>query len=301
MSNEKTYTCVCGRVFNNPQAFNGHKSHCIKHNIEKYGSTEYLKSVETRRHSDAQAKTIVSTYKRKKEEKLQAWISEKHTCETCGKILTSYWGSGRFCSVICSRRRKHCEETKKRISNSIVRRNIKLQICKNCGQQFWTSSSYRKFCNSNCKDDYNNYCKLKALYRKSVKTLYYEQCRFQFSIGDFNLLTQGKDTLLLKGAYSAPNRGNNIDGFTRDHRISKDYGYRNRIDPYIISHPCNCEVMTQEENFNKRSSNSTTLEELYQAIISFDKVYGEYPNKINYVGLDMFVGSSLIESAIQFS
>lgn len=76
MSNEKTYTCVCGRVFNNPQAFNGHKSHCIKHNIEKYGSTEYLKSVETRRHSDAQAKTIVSTYKRKKEEKLQAWISE---------------------------------------------------------------------------------------------------------------------------------------------------------------------------------------------------------------------------------
>lgn len=71
MSNEKTYTCVCGRVFNNPQAFNGHKSHCIKHNIEKYGSTEYLKSVETRRHSDAQAKTIVSTL----EELYQAIVS----------------------------------------------------------------------------------------------------------------------------------------------------------------------------------------------------------------------------------
>ena len=27
----KTYTCICGKTFDNPQKFNGHKSNCIIH------------------------------------------------------------------------------------------------------------------------------------------------------------------------------------------------------------------------------------------------------------------------------
>lgn len=30
------------------------------------------------------------------------WLLEKHKCEFCGKIMTEYYGSGRFCSRKCS-------------------------------------------------------------------------------------------------------------------------------------------------------------------------------------------------------
>lgn len=27
----KTYECICGKTFDNPQKFNGHKTHCVDH------------------------------------------------------------------------------------------------------------------------------------------------------------------------------------------------------------------------------------------------------------------------------
>ena len=31
----KTYTCICGKIFDNPQKFNGHKSNCKVHKQNK--------------------------------------------------------------------------------------------------------------------------------------------------------------------------------------------------------------------------------------------------------------------------
>jgi len=33
----KEYRCICGKVFDNPQKFNGHKSNCKEHILNKYG------------------------------------------------------------------------------------------------------------------------------------------------------------------------------------------------------------------------------------------------------------------------
>ena len=43
---------------------------------------------------------------RKMELKRQQWIDEQHRCEFCGVVMLEKFGSGRFCSIECSR--KHC-------------------------------------------------------------------------------------------------------------------------------------------------------------------------------------------------
>ena len=40
----KEYHCICGKIFDNPQKFNGHKQGCKEHIINKYGSVEYYYS-----------------------------------------------------------------------------------------------------------------------------------------------------------------------------------------------------------------------------------------------------------------
>ena len=32
------YQCICGKTFDNAQKFNGHKSHCVTHQLSKYGN-----------------------------------------------------------------------------------------------------------------------------------------------------------------------------------------------------------------------------------------------------------------------
>ena len=45
-------------------------------------------------------------------------------CEKCGKLVTTNFGSGRFCSRSCANDRAHSEETKQKLSKS-VKNNIK--------------------------------------------------------------------------------------------------------------------------------------------------------------------------------
>ena len=114
----KTYTCTCGKTFNNPQKFNGHKQGCPVHLIEKYGSLEVYYNIKNR-NNDNTAKHISETAARKREAKLAKWISEEHKCERCGKIMTEYYGSGRFCSRFCANSKPQKEETRAQIGKTI--------------------------------------------------------------------------------------------------------------------------------------------------------------------------------------
>lgn len=46
-------------------------------------------------------------------------MKKEYTCEKCGKIVTEYYGSGRFCSRSCANTRQHSEETKHKIQQSV--------------------------------------------------------------------------------------------------------------------------------------------------------------------------------------
>jgi len=56
--------------------------------------------------------------------------------------------------------------------------------------------------------------------------------------------------------------------------VSVDYGWRNNIDPSIISHPANCKLLIHSDNFKKGTDCSISLEELQRRIAEWDNKYG---------------------------
>lgn len=106
----KEYICKCGKVFIEPNKFNSHKSHCKIHLGEDRYNARYKHMLFMR------DRFIESTRKRHenllqiKEQSLLEWVSEQHTCEKCGKIMTKKFGSGRFCSRHCSNSRNQTDE-----------------------------------------------------------------------------------------------------------------------------------------------------------------------------------------------
>ena len=84
----------------------------------------------------------------------------------------------------------------------------------------------------------------------------------RFLVEKFNF-----DLIREYGWYSPSNSSNpNLNGVSRDHMISVQYGFENGIDPKIISHPANCRLILQTENFKKRNNCSITIEELIDRI-----------------------------------
>lgn len=122
MSNFKyngNYKCVCGREFTNSQAFNGHKSHCklvFKNKNKDLKKLDYLRTSKAAKTRNKKVKEINNI---KKQEFLKNWISEQHKCERCGKIMTEYFGSGRFCSKACANAHDYSDETRKKIGISL--------------------------------------------------------------------------------------------------------------------------------------------------------------------------------------
>lgn len=50
-------------------------------------------------------------------------------------------------------------------------------------------------------------------------------------------------------------------------------GYKNNIDPKIISHPANCKLMIHNENVSKNFRCSINIIDLKEKIIKWDKKY----------------------------
>lgn len=98
---------------------------------------------------------------------------------------------------------------------------------------------------------------------------YRQLCEFKFNLSDY---PDKFDFNLIKkyGWYSAVNRGNNINGISRDHLYSIKDGFTNGIAPEIISHPANCELVLHRENQKKKSKSKITLNELLKKIEHWD-------------------------------
>lgn len=136
MSDRKSYTCICREIFDKPQSFNAHKSGCRVHLLNKYGNldnyTEHRKRV-----SDKISISMKQYRENQKQDKLSQWVSEQHRCERCGKIMTEYYASGRFCNKQCANARPQSAEVREHISEGVksadmvIRRDI-IYHCKYC-------------------------------------------------------------------------------------------------------------------------------------------------------------------------
>jgi hypothetical protein len=109
---------------------------------------------------------------------------------------------------------------------------------------------------------------------------YSYQCRFNFSISKYNEWFLYTSELINKyGWYSTPGSRSgikNLNGCSRDHLYSVSDGFKNNVDPKIISHPANCDIKPHSINQIKNSKSSITLEELMSRIERFENIYGRY-------------------------
>lgn len=147
------YTCSCGKEFDNPQKFNGHKRHCKIHLGSKY---EKILTIDFNNAKIA-SKALSEKTMFKKQQELQKWINEQHTCEKCGKVMVEKFGSGRFCSRSCANSRPHTEQDKINISSGLLnsvsikslvenRKKIKQEIEKDNMYKYYKNPSYCKNC-----------------------------------------------------------------------------------------------------------------------------------------------------------
>jgi hypothetical protein len=101
---------------------------------------------------------------------------------------------------------------------------------------------------------------------------YRHECSFKFSLNEY---PEEFDFSLVEkyGWYRAKNRGDNLNGVSRDHIVSVKFGYENKIDPKIISHPANCQLLRHNENISKNKKCSLTIDELLEKIEQWDDKY----------------------------
>lgn len=222
-------------------------------------------------------------------------------CSHCGKEIKVIEDSRKFpskekyfCSRSCSNYRIRTEETKRKISNSIIRRLqegdkigwakytlddngnyiSKKYHCIYCGKEI--IGNKRQTCSDVCY----RLNKTKNSRDQKLK-IYSYYTSFNFGIKqfpdefDFSLIEQ-------YGWYKAKNNGDNLNGVSRDHKFSRLRGWEEKIDPYIISHPANCELMQHSKNIGKNKKCSITIEQLIEDIRKWNNKYGEFENKVNY-------------------
>lgn len=205
-------------------------------------------------------------------------------CENCSIEHLGIYGSGRFCGVSCSRSfstKSKREEINKKVSSKMSNRKLSpehikniekannfnrlerhTKNCLNCNSiMVCRLNDLRKFCTSVCWTNYTEKNKVPFL-------LYRQRCNFDFKFEDY---PDKFDLTLVEqhGWYSPSNKGNNLNGVSRDHMISVRSGFDLVIDPEVIKHPANCKIMLHRQNQSKREKSSITLEELLERINSW--------------------------------
>ncbi len=117
------------------------------------------------------------------------------------------------------------------------------------------------------KNSVINYFRKEGRLNTNEKFLYKKSCEFKFDPYKYKNIP-GYELLLDKGIYSAVG---NPNGVCRDHMLSVEYGWRNKIDPKIIAHPANCQFIGNIDNIKKGSGSCLSLKLLKQRINNWKK------------------------------
>lgn len=160
-----------------------------------------------------------------------------------------------------------------------------IKPCLNCELIF---KANRKFCSHDCASSYRRKQRSKNI--KVSYNAYRRLCSFIFQLKKYPL--EFDFSLIEKyGWYHAStSKHPNLDGVSRDHMYSVKEGFKNRIDPYYISHPANCRLVTQRNNSSKCTKCCITIESLKEKISEWNIKY-DYPTlqqwygDVNYVSI----------------
>jgi len=208
--------------------------------------------------------------KRKESEEL--YLKAPKLCKQCNKPIS--FVKRKYDSIFCGRSCSAKFNNKLRqytwgdkISQSMLRYNElnkkepNYKYCINCNAPFLKNKIH---CSRKCKSEYE---------RKSIPEFqkYKLDCKFKFGLSSFP--DEYEFTLIENYGWYSPTNKNNIGGVSRDHIFSIREGFELGIDPKIISHPANCQLMIHSKNISKHKKSDISIEELMNKIQKFNLKY----------------------------
>lgn len=216
-----------------------------------------------------------NTLQQKSKKEIKKYLKNPKHCKECESIIPFEKRlTNSFCNSSCSASHNNRgrevtwgDKIGTSIKNHIIEKNKNKpkqnkKTCLNCSKLFLKN---KFFCSINCKREYE---------RNNMNSLirYRMDCKFNFNLADYN---EEFDFKLVEeyGWYSPSNKKNNLGGVSRDHMFSIREGFDLKIDPKIISHPANCELLIHSKNISKNKKSSISLEDLLTKIEEFDKKY----------------------------
>mgnify|MGYP001336518223 FL=1 len=205
---------------------------------------------------------------------------ENGNCLYCGNTFTINFKGRKFCSRSCScsyssSNRKISDETKSKISRALTDRKISKVY--ELGDAVLTTYDYRtcklplsKIKTCKCKScGFTGVYRNQKLYCDNCSHMYSESGRSKF-IFTFNVYNYPDlfDLSIIDRHGWRKTKGlhKNVNGVSRDHRLSVSDAIKNNYDPYYIKHPLNCQLMLHSENQSKGSNSSITYEELIKSV-----------------------------------
>ena len=193
-------------------------------------------------------------------------------CVECNNTLSTIQikKNRKFCSRSCSALHNNSNRVGTKLKLETIHKLQKSESPHRKLMEFKDSISgdYTKIYYNECKvcskispyKSYRKYCKEHESLLKRKR----EQYKFKFNVYDypdlFNL-----DLLNEKGFYS-PNDQWDKEGLSRDHKVSIAEAIENDYDPYYITHPLNCNLISQRDNAKKHSNSSISYRELVSLV-----------------------------------
>ena len=172
-------------------------------------------------------------------------------CEKCSRIFKKASGLGLHnCDTILDRRHPNSLDVLAWGDFSMVFR----KIC---------PKSQLVFYSKNRSEKYHPSIKL------SLRT-YLARAGFKFNVFDYP--TKFDISLIEQHGWYSPggkfgrNKNTNFTGVSRDHLYSVQEGWINDVDPEILGHPANCQIILQSENISKGNRSSISLDDLLHRI-----------------------------------
>ena len=230
----------------------------------------------------------------RKHRNIEKYLKDPKVCKNCNTIIPySLRKSNLFCNKSCAAKFNNSKKDWSKIKTGPPPKpKIPKSKISRVGTPFKKGSSlfnadgpYTKIYLCTCKHTGKKWYSptVKTIHPSATltKKLYSYQSRFTFSIRSYpEWFSYASDLINTNGWYSAANRGNNLSGCSRDHLYSVSDGYKNNVDPKIISHPANCQIIPHRKNQSKNKKSVITLIELEERIKKFNQMYMEMPDGI---------------------
>ena len=203
----------------------------------------------------------------------EKYYKNPKTCPNCDNIITYMKRSNTFCNSSCMATftnkgrvvtwgEKIGEGVKRNLIENGKHVGLHKLMCVDCDSVFEHKRPKTMFCSAECQLNHGR--------RDMVEFKKYKlDTEFKFNLGDypdeFNF-----ELVREYGWYSPRNKSDNLGGVSRDHMLSVVEGFELDIDPFLLAHPANCELMVHTDNISKNRNSSITIVELMERIEKFE-------------------------------